>query len=220
MQYIVVLVEIATRFVFLIPVKNKTAKIIADVILSRYISFLGCPNNLHTDLGREFYNEIIKELCTSFHINYSFCAVDVHSSNMSERVIRNLNKFMRILTPQEFKKWSTFVPLFQVAENLHFHKSLGLSPFEAMTGRMISLPLSLGLPNPPLENTDVQDDLHTVFDKLLYHIYLSKGESLRIRSRGYSNKNKKFKPCDLVWLYIPPTKKVSVKLEWSFFRYT
>ena len=83
MQYIVVLIEVATHFVFLIPVKNKTAKIIADVILSRYISFLGCPNNLHTDLGREFYNEVIKELCSSLHINHSFCAMDVHNFDMS-----------------------------------------------------------------------------------------------------------------------------------------
>ena len=48
---------------------------------------------------------------------------------------------------------------------------------------------------------------------MIHHIYLSKGESLRIRSRGYSNKNKNFKPGDLVWLYIPTVKKS--QLNWN-----
>ena len=78
---------------------------------------------------------------------------------------------MRLLSPQEFKHWSDYIPMFNIAENSHLHKSLGLSPHEALTGQKVALPISLALPTPPEENQN--DNFKMAFYKMLEHIYLN-----------------------------------------------
>ena len=103
---------------------------------------------------------------------------------------------MKLLSPQEFKHWSDYIPMFNIAENSHLHKSQGLSPHEALTGHKIALPISLALPTPPQNETN--DNFKIVFDKILEHIYLNKQESLQFRAQRYTNRERTFKINQLV----------------------
>ena len=177
---------------------------VAEALLSRYISYFGIPNKIHSDLGKEFKNQIFDKLCNSLEINHTFTPVDVHNSNLSERSIRDLVKFFRILSDNEKATWSRFIPLFQIAQNSHFNTTLQTSPFQALTGRSISLPISLATQQPV--DTKIFP-LQKIFQRLLKEIFLAKNKSLKIRSRPYTNKKNDFKINDLIWLYIKPNKK-------------
>ena len=162
--YVLVIVEVCTRYAIFIPLKQKTAALVTEALLSRYISYFGIPNKIHSDLGKEFKNQIFDKLCNSLEINHTFTPVDVHNSNLSERSIRDLVKFFRILSDNEKATWSRFIPLFQIAQNSHFNTTLQTSPFQALTGRSISLPISLATQQP----VDTKSfPLQEIFQRLL-----------------------------------------------------
>lgn len=144
-QYVLILVENCTRYVTLVPIKNKTAKIVADAILHRYIGYFGPPNNFFSDLGLKNNNKIMKNICTSLEIKHNFCPVQKHSANLSERSIKKLFRFFEILSGKECKIWSGYIPFFQVGLNSCFNKTLGMSSYKALTGRMVNLPINVAL---------------------------------------------------------------------------
>ena len=150
-----------------------------EAFFSRYIAYFGVPNHIHTDVGTEFRNQLFEGLCTNLEISHSFAPVDQHSSNFCERVIRDLNKFFKILSDDEKATWSQFLPLFQIAQNSHVNDSIKTSPFQALTGRAISLAISLA--TPPPQNA-INLPLQELFSRVLHETMLSKNKSIRIRS--------------------------------------
>ena len=55
-----------TRFVILIPIKDKAAHTIVRHLIERVCSVFGPPETLHSDQGNEFENEFVKELQSVF----------------------------------------------------------------------------------------------------------------------------------------------------------
>lgn len=56
---LLVLVDICTRFVFLVPLKDKTAKTIATELF-KIFTLIGFPRILQSDNGKEFVNDALK----------------------------------------------------------------------------------------------------------------------------------------------------------------
>ena len=100
-MYVLVIVETATRYSVFIPLKQKSAKLVSEALLTRYMGYFGIPNHLHSDLGGEFKNQLFENLCENLEISHSFAPVDVHNSNFCERVIRDLVRFFRLLSDSE-----------------------------------------------------------------------------------------------------------------------
>ena len=99
------------------------------------------------------------------------------------------------MTDEEKKRWSTFLPLFQMGQNAHFNSTLGVSSFEALTGRFIPIPISIAVSSN--SNGSVSSNgtepfhepfhMKEVFDRLIKGIILSKNKLIQIRSSEYSN---------------------------------
>ena len=88
--------------------------------------------------------------------------------------------------------------------NSHVNQTLKTTPFHALTGRHISLAISLASPNPiNYPNLPLQE----LFNKVFHSIFLSKNKSIKVRSRPYTNRHRQFNVGDLVWLYISPVRK-------------
>ena len=51
-----------TRFVILAAVPNREATTIAGTLVDRVFSAFGVPEVLHSDQGKEFENQLVKEL--------------------------------------------------------------------------------------------------------------------------------------------------------------
>ena len=49
-----------TRFVILIPIKDKAARTIVRHLIERVFSVFGPPETLHSEQGKEFENEPVK----------------------------------------------------------------------------------------------------------------------------------------------------------------
>ena len=65
------MIEISTRYVVVEPLKRKTAALVAEAFLKRYVAFCGIPSIIHSDASTEFKNNLVKELCQALDINHT-----------------------------------------------------------------------------------------------------------------------------------------------------
>ena len=70
-EHILVITDHFTRYAQAIPTKNQSAKTTARVLFDNFICHYGFPARLHSDQGRNFESEVIKELCSIASIDKS-----------------------------------------------------------------------------------------------------------------------------------------------------
>jgi len=61
-QYILSVIDSTTRYLWLIPLRNKTAKTVANALYKDLIARTSVPSAILTDLGKEFTAEILDRL--------------------------------------------------------------------------------------------------------------------------------------------------------------
>jgi IS30 family transposase len=64
-KYVLVLVDVCTRFVFLKALRNKLSATIGKTLF-KIFCLIGFPRILQSDNGTEFVNEILKSLSNQF----------------------------------------------------------------------------------------------------------------------------------------------------------
>ena len=65
-RFIVSVIDHLTRFVVLIPIKDKAARTFVRHLIERVFAVFGPPETLHSDQGKEFENELVMELQSVF----------------------------------------------------------------------------------------------------------------------------------------------------------
>ena len=72
-------------------ITNKEAKTVADALMTKWVSAFGCPEEIHSDQGREFVNKLWEDLCWSLEIKKTTTPPYSPQSNAVERFHRTLN---------------------------------------------------------------------------------------------------------------------------------
>ena len=70
-KYILVACEYFTRWVEAYAIKNQEAKAIVRKLTDEFFFRFGLPEQLHSDQGRNFESDIIKEVCAILEIRHS-----------------------------------------------------------------------------------------------------------------------------------------------------
>ena len=63
-KHVLSVIDHLARFVILAAIPNKEATTIARTLVDRVFSVFGVPELLHSDMGKEFENQLVKELQT------------------------------------------------------------------------------------------------------------------------------------------------------------
>ncbi|SAL97842.1 hypothetical protein [Absidia glauca] len=137
-NYLLVMIDICTRFVILRPIKNKTAEAVVQAILPVFCDF-GIPINLQSDNGKEFANQVMNRfkqkagfdhrLITAYHPQANGVAekaVGV-SMNVIKKSVKGVNH-----------EWDLYVPSAQLSINKKPSKRLDTPPFNIMFGRKLN----------------------------------------------------------------------------------
>lgn len=103
-KYILTVIDIFSKFVWAIPLKNKTAKEVTSA-MNKLFQSGHIPKNIHSDEGKEFYNSEFKQLLKRHNINL-FSTFSTKKAAIVERLNRTLKtKMWKYFSLHSTNKW-------------------------------------------------------------------------------------------------------------------
>ena len=160
-ENILVITDHFTRYAQAFPTRNQEAKTTAKVLFDNFIVHYGFPARLHSDQGRNFESNVIKELCNLAGVDKSR-TTPYHpvGNDMVERFNQTLLNMLGTLEDHQKEDWKSYVAPLVHSYNATRHDSTGYSPFFLMFGRhpRLAVDAYLGLNSP--EEPEVRSKEH------------------------------------------------------------
>lgn len=155
-ENILVLTDHFSRYAQAFPTRNQTAKTTARILFDNFVVHYGFPARIHSDQGRNFESNLIKELC-SISGTEKTRTTPYHAmgNGMVERFNQTLLKMLGTLDDHQKTDWKEHVPSLVHAYNATHHGSTGFSPYFLMFGRhpRLAIDAFLGLPTDSLSSS-------------------------------------------------------------------
>jgi transposase InsO family protein len=128
-RYILVVIDVFTRYLWCEPCKSKDAKDVTEAFEKVFAEAV--PKKLQTDQGKEFFNTKMAALCEKLGINHFHVNSEIKCA-IAERVIRTLRMRLTRLW-DAIGSFRYLDHLQQIVElyNNTYHKSLKMTPIEA-----------------------------------------------------------------------------------------
>lgn len=211
-QYILVVGDYFTKYMDAFPLRNHTARVVAEVLATRYFKYHGAPLNLHSDQGPEFESKLFKAFTSLYGVTkIRTSPYRPQSDGMVERLNRSLLNMLSAFVSDSAMDWDEHLPFAVQAYNSSVHSSTGITPHAMVYGHEMRLPVDLLFPGPvgaPLpacgpEYVDLlRRTIGTAHDLARAHL----GKALIRQKRGYDAHAKSQAPFvvgDLVRYYYP-----------------
>ena len=153
-KYILVMIDLFSRYVVAVPVPNQNAHTITDAVLNHWILVFGAPRRILTDQGANFESAVFTNLCLLWHVKKSrTTAYHPATNGACERVNQTLKRgLQKLLNPQDLGEWDRLLPYLCFSYNTSIHSSTSFTPFFLMYGQEAHLPTDILNGRPPVEN--------------------------------------------------------------------
>ena len=134
-SYILGIIDVFSRYAMLIPLKKITSVVVAEKIMTRWISYFGVADVLHSNNGTQFNAEIMQQFCRYFGLKQTFSAPYYHQGNsIIERLFRVAKDMIYSVCKTNNQSWVKSIPFVEMALRGKRHRSLGFSPYEILFG--------------------------------------------------------------------------------------
>ena len=140
-KYIMVFIDVFSRFVELTPIPDLSALTAAKEIV-KFTGRYGIPDEILTDNGTQYLNTLSTILYDLMYTDHITILPYSHEENsIVERANREVNKHLRsIIFDRKIKtQWSIVLPLVQRVMNTMQHSSIGCAPSQIIFGNAIDL---------------------------------------------------------------------------------
>lgn len=130
-----------TKFIDAVPIPDKGAVTVARALVEQVFCRYGLCKILRTDLGTEFMNEVLREVCSLLKITHKR-STPVHHETVGslERSHRVFNEFMRIHSESKDGAWDKWLCYYILAYNSTNHVTHSYCPYELVFGKLPNLP--------------------------------------------------------------------------------
>uniref|UniRef100_A0A674ITH5 Gypsy retrotransposon integrase-like protein 1 n=1 Tax=Terrapene triunguis TaxID=2587831 RepID=A0A674ITH5_9SAUR len=136
-QYILVMLDYATRFPEAIPLRNITARTIADELV-KVFARVGLPREILTDQGTNFTSRLLRQVCELLGVKQLRTSVyHPQTDGLVERFNRTLKDMLRKFPQEDLRRWDQLLPPLLLAVREVPQSSTNFSPFELLYGRRL-----------------------------------------------------------------------------------
>ena len=149
-RYILVILDLYTKYVVAVPLKDMTLKTVATTLVEEWILKFGAPDTLHTDQGIYFNAEVMKDIFQVFMIDKTRTSpYHPQGNGQVERFNRVIADTISKYCAEKPQQWDLYLPHVNFVYNTTVHKTLGTTPFSMLYGREAQYPIALFYPKPP-----------------------------------------------------------------------
>lgn len=149
-SYILVCIDVFSRYAFAIPVKDKRGMTVAAAFEKIFTKRV--PNMLQTDRGTEFYNVQVQDVFRKHGINHYSSLNDDIKAALVERLNRTLkSKLFRYMTRRRTTRWVDVLDDVVSAYNQSYHRSIGWAPNDVTAENEDEIARRQYHPKPPLK---------------------------------------------------------------------
>ena len=217
-QLVLVMIDHFTKWIEVAPLKNQTAKTVAQAFVDYWISRNGVPRRIHTDQGTNFESALMQELYKNFGaLKSRTTAYHPQSDGISERMVKTLKECLSKYVDKTQRDWPKYLQLFAMAYRTSVHATTRVTPAEAHLGRNLNLPIDLIYPTPRrLGEEDPEMEAETFSQELekqlevIYELIRQHIPSAQKRQKKYYDQKiagKPYKVGDRVWITNEAVKK-------------
>ena len=210
-RFVLVLVDYATRYPEAVPLRNISAKSVAQALF-QVISRVGVPKEILTDQGTSFMSRTLRELYGLLSITSIRTSVyHPQTDGLVERLNKTLKSMVRKFMHEGDRNWDKWLDPLLFAVREVPQASSGFSPFELLFGRKPRGVLDLiketweDGPSPSKNEVqyvlDLRAKLHALGQLSRENLLQAQERQQRLYNRGA--KLRKFSPGDKVLVLLP-----------------
>ena len=222
-KYILVVCDYFTRWTEAFAIPNQEATTIAEVLVEQVFCRFGCPNQLHSDQGRNFESEVFHGVCELMGVEKTRTTpLHPQSDGLVERFNRTLKNMLSLFIEARQRDWDKHLPYLMMAYRSAVHESTGYTPVEMMLGRHINLPIDLEIGGQPEDTDEIPSPVEFLMrlKERMEVIHRFARENMKMaseRQKKYYDLKARchlYQRGDAVWLHNPTRRKgLSPKLQ-------
>ncbi|KAJ8359251.1 hypothetical protein SKAU_G00157760 [Synaphobranchus kaupii] len=221
-QYILVVLDYATRYPEAIPLRTMATKGIARELMLLF-SRVGLPEEILTDQGTPFMSRIMRDLCQLMKVTQLRTSVyHPQTDGLVERFNQTLKKMLKKTMEADGRNWDQLLPFVLFAIRKVPQASTGFSPFELLYGRrprgLLDLAKEAWEQQPSPHRTmvehveEVRERMATIWPMVREHMAEAQTAQARVYNRGAQPRE--FAPGDKV-LVLVPTSECKFLAKWN-----
>jgi len=222
-QYILSVVDSATHYLWLLPLRHKTADEVAAVLCEQVILRVSCLSAIITDQGKEFTGAVVQAVCDTLGITrLRTSGYHPQTDSKAERVHFSVhNMITKLLDKVNPSLWVDALGPAAFAYNSTVHSTTGFCPYELFYSRPSCL-LDVLVETLDEDAVEMADEYAlSVAERMREAFKFMREFSSKQTERMPSNydasiKPKSFEPDSCVLLYVPKVPKGTYS-KWAIF---
>ena len=206
-SYVLVVTDYFTRYTEAYALPNQEAKTVAYKLVNEFFFRYSLPEQLHSDQGRQFESDVIKEVTAMLQIKKTRTSpYHPQSDGLVERFNRTLLSMFSTALQKHPWDWEDHIRQLCYVYNTSVHPGTHYTPFFLMFGRQARLPVDVAFglpPNSEASHNTFAASLRTTLQEAFESVRTDLGHHLKRQKEIYDVKahGQPYEKRDVVWLH-------------------